>query len=97
MRRSTLHCTDVHDLWRYCIFGVLERSSCGKPLAYKHLDRSGSGVLKAVTYQCWLSARQTCEPNEGSRFYETSLIRTDNCVTQHARCCSCFGPSGSIG
>ncbi len=64
--------------WRYCKLGVLERSSSGKPLAYKRLDRSGSGALKAVSYQCWLSARKTREPNEVSQFYEASLIRTGN-------------------
>ncbi len=65
-------------LWRYCKLGVRERSSSGKLLAYKRLDRSGSGALKAVSYQCWLSARKTREPNEVSQFYETSLIRTGN-------------------
>ena len=39
-------------LWRYCRLGVLERSSAGKPLSYKRLDRSGSGVLNAVSHQC---------------------------------------------
>lgn len=65
-------------LWRYCKLGVLERTSSGKPLAYKRLDRSGSGALKSVSYQCWLSAQRTREPNEVSRFYEASLIRTGN-------------------
>lgn len=32
-------------LWRYCRLGIIERSSAGKPLTYKRLDRSGSGAL----------------------------------------------------
>jgi transposase len=70
-------------LWRYCRLGVVERSSAGKPLAYKRLDRSGRGPLKAVSHQCYVSALRTKEPNEVSRFYEASLRRTGNPL--HAR------------
>ena len=70
-------------LWRYCKLGVRERSSAGKPLGYKRLDRSGSGELKSVSYRCWQSSLQTIEPNEVSQFYEASLARTNN--PTHAR------------
>ena len=65
-------------LWRYCRLGIYQRSSAGKPVIRTRLDRSGSGALKAVSYQCWLSATHTAEPNEVSRFYEASLRRTGN-------------------
>ena len=70
-------------LWRYCKLGVQERSSAGKPLGYKRLDRSGSGELKSVSYRCWQSSLKTKDPNEVSQFYEASLLRTNN--STHAR------------
>ncbi len=70
-------------LWSYCRLGILERSSAGKPLAYKRLNHSGSGTLKAMSYQCWQSALRTKEPNEVSLFYKASLERTGDKV--HAR------------
>ena len=70
-------------LWRYCKLGVRERSSAGKPLGYKRLDRSGSGELKSVSYRCWQSSLRTKDPNEVSQFYEASLLRTNN--STHAR------------
>ena len=39
-------------LWRYCRLGNYPRSCAGKPLSRARLDRSGSGALKAVSYQC---------------------------------------------
>ena len=42
-------------LWRYCKLGIVERSSNGKPLAYKRLDRAGNAELKAVSYRAWMS------------------------------------------
>ena len=70
-------------LWKYCKLGIRERSSAGKPLAYKRLDRSGSGALKDLSYRCWLTSQQVAVPNEVSLFYEASLLRTDNPI--HAR------------
>lgn len=70
-------------LWSYCRLGILERSSAGKPLAYKRLNYTGSGILKAMSYQCWQSALRTKEPNEVSLFYKASLKRTGDKV--HAR------------
>ena len=70
-------------LWTYCKLGIRERSSAGKPLAYKRLDRSGAGVLKDLSYRCWLTSQQVPTPNEISLFYEASLQRTQN--PTHAR------------
>ena len=70
-------------LWRYCRLGIVARSSAGKPLSYKRLDRSGSGVLKAVSHQCWKAALRTKSPNEVRLYYEASLKRTGN--RTHAR------------
>lgn len=70
-------------LWKYCKLSILERSSAGKPLAYKRLDPSGSGILNSISHQCCLSALRTKDPNEVSLFYEASLQRTGD--KTHAR------------
>jgi transposase len=72
---------DKHKLWRYCRLGIIDRSSDGKPLGYKRLDRSGIGELKAVSYRAWLSALKG--DNEVRQFYRASLQRTHN--KTHAR------------
>jgi transposase len=61
-------------LWRYCRLGVTDRSSDGKPLGYKRLDRSGVSELKALTYRAWMSCLRG--DNEVRRFYSDSLRRT---------------------
>jgi len=43
-------------LWRYCRMGVTDRSSDGKPLGYRRLDRSGISEIKGLIYQAWMSA-----------------------------------------
>ena len=68
-------------LWRYCRLGITDRSSDGKPLGFKRLDRSGISELKALTYQSWMSALKS--DNEVRRFYSDSLRRTFSRV--HAR------------
>jgi transposase len=68
-------------LWRYCRLGITDRSSDGKPLGFKRLDRSGVSELKALSYRAWLCAMGS--DNEVRRFYSRSLRRTSNQV--HAR------------
>jgi transposase len=68
-------------LWRYCRLGVTDRSSDGKPLGYKRLDRSGIGELKALSYRAFISAMKS--DNEVKRFYLNSLKRTHD--RKHAR------------
>lgn len=70
-------------LWRYCKLGVTERSSGGKRLAHKRLDRSGNGELKSASYHAWMAAMREKKPNEVQRFFEASLERTGN--RTHAR------------
>jgi transposase len=72
---------DKSQLWRYCRLGVTDRSSDGKPLGYKRLDRSGISELKAITYRAWLSCMKG--DNEVRRYYSNSLQRTFSRV--HAR------------
>lgn len=72
---------DKHTLWRYCRLGIIDRSSDGKPLGYKRLDRSGVGELKSMSYRAWLNAQRS--DNEVRQFYRASLQRTHNAV--HAR------------
>lgn len=68
-------------VWRYCRLGITDRSSDGKPLGFKRLDKSGNSELKAVSYRAWLSAMKG--DNEVKRFFSLSLQRTFN--RKHAR------------
>jgi transposase len=68
-------------MWRYCRMGVTDRSSDGKPLGYKRLDKSGIGELKAVSHRAFMVAMKS--DNEVKRFYLQSLQRTHN--HKHAR------------
>lgn len=68
-------------LWRYCRLGVTDRSSDGKPLGFKRLDKSGVSELKALSYRAWLCALGS--DNEVRRFYSRSLRQTISHV--HAR------------
>jgi len=70
-----------HQLWRYCRLGVTDRSSDGKPLGFKRLDRSGNPELKSLAYRAWMSA--SSGDNEVRRFFSNSLRRTLSRV--HAR------------
>jgi hypothetical protein len=65
-------------LWRWSGLGITDRSSSGKPLGYQRLDPSGRTDIKDISYRAWKAgARQTIEPNEVSRFYEKSLIKSN--------------------
>ena len=75
--------TTKQRLWRYCQLGIRDRSSDGKPLGFKRLDKSGNSELKAMSYHCWLAALQTSNENEVRRFYRASLNRTHS--RTHAR------------
>jgi transposase len=68
-------------LWRYCRLAITDRSSDGKPLGFKRLDRSGVSELKSLAYQAWLSAMKS--DNEVRRFHSNSFRRTLSRV--HAR------------
>jgi hypothetical protein len=57
------------------------RSSDGKPLGYRRLDRSGISEIKSLIYQAWMSAMKG--DNEVKQFYLNSLQRTHSRV--HAR------------
>jgi len=68
-------------LWRYCRLGITDRTSDGKPLGYKRLDKSGVGELKALSYRAFLSSMKG--DNEVKRFYLNPLQRTHD--RKHAR------------
>ena len=68
-------------LWRYCRLGVTDRSSDGKPLGFKRLDRSGIGELKSLSYRAFMAVMKG--DNEVKRFYRQSLQRTHS--RKHAR------------
>ena len=65
-------------LWRYSKLAVTDRSSDGKQLAYKRLDKAGNSELKAMSYRAFLSAMRIKDDNEVRQFYQASLKRTCN-------------------
>jgi transposase len=74
---------DKQKVWRYCQIAVTDRSSDGKPLGYRRLDRNGNSELKALSYWAWKGAIHCREDNEVKRFYQLSLERTHD--RTHAR------------
>ena len=70
-------------LWRYCRLAVTNRSSDGKPLGYKRLDKAGNSELKAMSYRAFLAAMRIRRPNEVRQFFQNSYRHTQN--YQHAR------------
>src|SRR5210317_1048850 len=70
-------------LWRYCKLAVTDRSSDGKPLAHKRLDKAGNGELKAMSYRAFMAAMHKKGENEVRQFHADSLYRTHN--QTHAR------------
>jgi len=75
--------TRKQHLWRYCKLAVTDRSSDGKPLAHKRLDKAGNGELKAMSYRAFMSAMRKKDENEVRQFHTGSLYRTHN--QTHAR------------
>lgn len=71
-------------LWRFCRLGITDRTSDGKPLGYRRIDRAGHAELKNVSYTAWRTAcKSTSGDNEVKRFYRASLDRTR--IVRHAR------------
>jgi transposase len=70
-------------IWRYAQLGLCDRSSDGKPLGRKRLDRAGNSALKAMSYHVWLGALRGRGDNEVKTFFAASLARTQD--KTHAR------------
>lgn len=70
-------------VWRYCQLAVTDRSSDGKPLGFRRLDRNGNSELKAMSYWAWKGALWNKDDNVVKQFYRRSLERTHEKV--HAR------------
>ncbi len=70
-------------LWRYCRLGIAERSSDGKLLSRRRLDRNGNGRLKDVSRKSFEAAMRTKTDNQFKRAYQASLERTHD--RRHAR------------
>lgn len=70
-------------LWRYSRLSITDRSSDGKPLGYKRLERSGVGDLKSLSYRAWETATAVSRDNEIKAFFLRSLQQTGN--RTHAR------------
>jgi hypothetical protein len=63
---------------------ITDRSSDGKPLGYRRLERSGHRELKTLSYHAWRTAcKSTTGDNPVQRFYRASLERTLD--LRHAR------------
>lgn len=70
-------------LWRYCKLGVTDRSSDGKPLGWRSLDRNGCGRLKDMSRKAFMGAMQTKADNSIKRAFHRSLRSTHDAT--HAR------------
>jgi len=63
-------------LWRYCRLAITDRSSDGKPLGRRRLDRNGNGRLKETSRTVFLAAvGKTRESNMFRRAYESARAR----------------------
>ena len=65
-------------LFGYCQLAVTDRSSDGKPLGFKRLDRAGNSELKSMSYRAFLCAMRVKRQNEVRTFYENSKRNTCN-------------------
>jgi len=74
---------DKQTLWRYCRLAIADRSSDGKPLGFRRLDKHGNPELKALSYWAWNGAIHRRSKNEVKQFYQASLERTRD--KTHAR------------
>lgn len=63
-------------LYRYCRLGVTDRSSDGKPLGFKRLDKRGNSELKSMSFRSYLAAMRVRRANEVRAYYERSLDTT---------------------
>jgi transposase len=70
--------THKSPLHRYCQLAVTDRSSDGKPLGYKRLDKAGNSELKAMSYRAFLCAMRVRRQNEVRMFFENSYRTTRN-------------------
>jgi transposase len=76
--------SDKHKLWKYAGLAITDRSSDGKPLGYRRLDRRGNRELKNLSYHAWRTAcKSTTGPNAIQKFYRASRERTGD--VRHAR------------
>jgi transposase len=65
-------------LYSYCQLSIMDRSSDGKPLAHKRLDRVGNSELKAMSYRAFLTALYAKSDNEVKRYYLRALSKINN-------------------
>jgi transposase len=71
-------------LIKYARLAITDRSSDGKPLGYKRLERRGHRELKNLSYHAWRTAcKSTTRDNAVQRFYRASLARIHD--LRHAR------------
>lgn len=75
--------SNLQGLWRFSALGIVERSSGGKRLSRRRLDRAGNRGLKNVSRTIFQAAMRRHDNNLFKRFFQESLQRTGNPV--HAR------------
>src|SRR5699024_10280041 len=61
---------------RFCQLGVCKYIRDGKPVGREHLNKAGHSRLKQVSYIGWETSQGS--ENEGHRFYQPPLQRSDN-------------------
>jgi len=70
-------------LWAYSRLGLTDRSSDGKPLGSKRLDKNGIGTLKDLSRRVFETAKKKNDNNAFKRAYYRYLNKTHN--EMHAR------------
>ncbi len=70
-------------LWQYSRLGITDKSSDGKPLGRKKLDRNGVALLKQLSYRVFCSCMAMSKETEFKKKYHQSLKRTGS--QTHAR------------
>jgi len=71
---------DKRRLHQYCQLGITDKSSDGKSLGFKRLNRNGNPLLKYMSYAAWrasLHVGKNQPPNEVCCFYRRVLKETN--------------------
>lgn len=75
--------SNLEGLWKYSALGVAGRSSGGKQLSRRRLDKAGNAALKDLSRTIFEAAMRRHDDNLFKRSFRESLARTGN--ADHAR------------
>lgn len=65
-------------VYKFCQLAVISRSSSGKQIGRKCLNKRGYGELKAMSHRAWLKAAHAEADNEIKRFWQASCRRASS-------------------